>query len=313
MMAAFPRLRPSRAADWGVKVTVCIAAVANYGQAIVIATDQMLTMGWAKSDESTLKILGIHPYWAVMYAGNMEHVAPVLRSIQQQLEAKGQDPTYTDVEQAVVKAYQDRLREERTNAVLGGYGLTVEEFLAGGPQRFGDTIYSQWKAKMDEVTLGSPDGLSLLVAGYDGNRGAHIFSIEHPGIVKNHDIQGFWAIGSGAYGALSSLFFHSYNKRILPEATIYHVAAAKFMAEESSSDVGKMTSLLIIEWDPPGGVMDLEGKVRVRELKNIEEVKKIWKTGGRPRIPPKLHERMKALVDAVGGTQRVFLGFKEKK
>jgi hypothetical protein len=85
------------------------------------------------------------------------------------------------------------------------------------------------------------------------------------------------------------------------------------MAEESSSDVGKTTSLLIIEWEPPGGVMALEGKVRVRELMNIEGVKKIWKTGGRPRIPSKLHERMKALLETVGGTRRAFLGFKEKK
>jgi 20S proteasome alpha/beta subunit len=294
-------------------VTVCIAAIANYGQSIVIATDQMLTMGWAKADEGTLKILGVHANWAAMYAGSVEHVAPVLTSIRRQLEAKGQDPTYTEVEQAAVKAYHERLREERTNTVLGSYGLTLEEFLAGGPQRFGDTIYSQWLAEMDKVTLGSPEGISLLVAGYDGSGGPHIFSVDHPGNVKNHDIQGFWAIGSGQYGALSSLFFHSYNKKTLPEETVYHVAAAKFMAEESSSAVGKTTSLLIIEWEPPGGVMALEGKVRVRELMNVEGVKKIWKTGGRPRIPRKLHERLKTLLETVGGTRRAFLGFKEKK
>jgi 20S proteasome alpha/beta subunit len=293
-------------------VTVCIAAIANYGTAIVIAADQMLTMGWAKSDKSALKIGGVHANFSVMFAGNIEHVGPVLRSIRKQLEGKD-GPSYDDIENAASKAYQDRLREERENTVLGGYGVTLNEFLQGGPQRFGNTTYSQWLAEMDSVKLGSPDGLSLLVAGYDGNGGPHILSVEHPGVVKNHDIQGFWAIGSGQYGALSSLFFHSYNKRTLPEETVYHVAAAKFMAEESSSDVGKTTNLLIIEWEPPGGQLNLEGKVVVRELMATENVKKLWEKLGKPRIPKNLYQRMKSLLGEQGATQRAILGFKEKK
>jgi len=125
-------------------------------------------------------------------------------------------------------------------------------------------------------------------------------------------MQGFWAIGSGQFGALGSLFFHSYNKKFPLEETIYHVAAAKFMAEESS-DVGKMTSLLIIEWDVPGVVLNIEGAVRVRELVNIEDVKQIWQTDGKPRIPSSLSERMKAIMEKQGATQRAFLGTKVRK
>lgn len=308
-----PRLRPSGPADWGRKVTVCIAAIANYGQSIVIATDRMLTMGWAKSDESTLKIQGIHPYWAVMFAGTVEHVAPIIRSIAVEIDAKGHDPSYSEVEQAAVKAYQARLREEETNRVLGQFGLTIEEFTATGPSRFGDTIFSQLLTEMRQVTLGDPPGLSLLIAGYESTGVPHIFSVTHPGVVQNHDIQGFWAIGSGSYGALGHLFFHSYNKKSLREHTVYHVAAAKFMAEESSSDVGKTTTLLILDWEPPGLVLNIENKLVVYELVALGDVKQIWKTGGKPRIPPKLYERMKVILGGADSRNRVWLGFKKKE
>ena len=248
-----------------------------------------------------------------MYAGNVEHVAPVLRSIRRQLEAKEQDPTYTEVEQAAVKAYQERLREEKTNTVLGSYGVTLEEFFAGGPVKVRRYDLFAVAGRNGQGYPGSPDGLSLLIAGYDMDGGAHILSVDHPGVARNHDIQGFWAIGSGAFGALGSLFFHSYNKKTLPETAVYHVAAAKFMAEESSSDVGKTTSLLIIEWEPIGIVLNNEGKVVPKELIAIETVKQIWQDEGRPKLPDNLYQRMKTLMGGQDATRRTFLGFKQKQ
>jgi len=291
----------------GVEVSVCIAAMANWGESIVIATDQMISTDITTADAVALKILGVHPNWAVMYAGSLDHVGPILRRVRDDLLDK--DVSSDDIETAATKAYQERLISEETNTVLGRFGLTMDEFLATGIQRFGETNFAQLLIEMRQVSLG-PEGLHLLVAGYDAAGGAHIFSISPPGKVENHDLTGFWAIGSGQYSALSSLFFHSYNKKVLTEQAVYHVCEAKFMAERAAG-VGLTSSILILDW-----ALSREAgreQVRVRELKAADEVKQIWSADGKPRVPEKLHERMKAILGREEATQEVFLGFRTKR
>src|ERR1022692_4908149 len=91
-------------------------------------------------------------------------------------------------------------------------------------------------------------GCQFLLAGFDHDGDGHILTVENPGIVKNHDPVGFWAIGSGALSALGILFFHSMRGELpLPEV-LYHICEAKFMAE-SAIGVGKQTNVRIVTHD----------------------------------------------------------------
>ena len=137
-------------------MSVCIAAMANWGESIVIATDRMISTGITTADAVALKILGVHPNWAVMYAGSLEHVAPILREVREELFDR--DVTYDDIERAILKAYQERLIAEETDTVLGRFGLKMEEFLATGIQRFGETNFAQLLTEIRQVSLG-PEGL----------------------------------------------------------------------------------------------------------------------------------------------------------
>lgn len=284
-------------------MSVCIAAMANWGESIVIATDRMISTGITTADAVALKILGVHPNWAVMYAGSLEHVAPILRQVREELFDR--DVTYDDIERAILKAYQERLIAEETDTVLGRFGLKMEEFLATGIQRFGETNFAQLLTEIRQVSLG-PEGLYFLVAGYDTNGGPHIFSINPPGKVENHDLTGFWAIGSGEYSALGSLFFQSYNKEFISERAVYHICEAKFMAERAAG-VGPTSSILILNWDRSKETA--REQVRVRELLKVDDIRQIWNTEGKPRIPDKLFERMKTILCSERATQKVFLGF----
>jgi ATP-dependent protease HslVU (ClpYQ) peptidase subunit len=297
-----PKRRPATPDDWGIKVTVCIGAMAYYGTSLIITTDQMISTIDARADEVALKILGIHHNWAAMYAGSVTHVAPILRTVRQELS--GKDASYDEVERAVVKAYRERLETEETNTVLGRYGLTMERFLTDGLQRFGPSEFSRILQKTEQISLGA-SGLEFLVAGYDAKGNPHIFSVTDPGRVENHNVTGFWAIGSGQNAALASLFFHSYNRRMPLQEALYHVCAAKFMAEKAS-DVGETTSVLILS----ASVNDSSGALRmdVSEFQSVEAVKKIWKSEGRPRIPRNLHARMQEILSVQGATQFASLG-----
>ena len=279
-------------------MTVCIAAMANYGTSIVIATDQMITTAITTADAVALKILGVHPNWAVMYAGSLDHVTPILTKVRTQLFDK--DVTYDDIETALTKAYHERLGIEETNVVLGRFGLTMDEFLATGLNTFGEANFAHLLAEIGQVSLG-PEALYFLVAGYDTRGVPHIFSVSPPGRVENHDVLGFWAIGTGQYSALGSLFFHSYNKNFLPAVALYHVCEAKFMAEKAAG-VGQTSSVLLLE--PEG---------RAEELLKLKEIRDIWELEGKPRIPLSLNERMMGLLKSERATRPTFLGFSSKQ
>jgi len=296
MRGDFPKLRPSRPADWGANVTVCIAAMANSGGSIIIAADQMISTQMTTADGVALKIFGVHPNWAVMSAGDMTQVAPILYAVRESLKDK--EPLHAEVERAVVDAYKERLITEEEDQVLGRFGLTVKNFLSTGLKSFGDANFSQIVAELGQITL----GVELLAAGYDVKGLPHIFSVSHPGKVENHDVTGFWAIGSGQYSALGSLYFHSYNKRISPQEALFHVCEAKFMAERASG-VGPASSVLCI--GPEG-----RGEIGVQEIIDLKEIRKIWEKEARPRMPKKLRDRMAIIIGTQGVTQRAFLGIR---
>jgi hypothetical protein len=294
-------------------VTVCIAAIVNRGQYIVTASDQKICVDAVSSsaDEAALKIWAVHPNWVVMFAGGLEHVAPILRQVGAELS--GREPTYEEVKGALVRAYQKELQEEETNVVLSRYGLTMEEFLETGSNRFGSAEFARLMTELSQIYLGPPDGLSFLAAGYASSAGAHIFSVSHPGKVENHDVIGFWAIGSGQHAALASLFFHSYNKEALYEEALYRVCEAKFMAEKSAG-VGQATSVLILEPDPDweeGEILQVKGYDLPEP--SIQDVRNMWEKEGMPRQPNELYERMRNFLGTTGWTIPVFLGFRKHK
>jgi len=68
--------------------------------------------------------------------------------------------------------------------------------------------------------------------------------VSDPGIVRDYDEPGYWAIGSGAYAALSTLAARKQSRlRFLPE-TIYNVCEAK-CAAETAVGVGRDTYVTI--------------------------------------------------------------------
>ena len=63
------RRRTVRPADWGIGVTLCIAAFANDGDAICILSDTRMSLGFT-SGEFFNKASKVHQRWGVMIAGD---------------------------------------------------------------------------------------------------------------------------------------------------------------------------------------------------------------------------------------------------
>lgn len=253
-------------------MTVCIAGISQ-GEALIALSDMMVSTDYFSADNMALKFRDLHSDWKVMFAGNdLTRVEPVLRRAKSKFRGSSQR-SLTEVEDAMRDSFQEELVRKQTDLVLARYGLTMQAFLDTGLTRFGEAAFTTLKYQLDQEVL----GCEFLVYGFDEKTRPHIFTVEDPGAVCNHDLYGFWAIGSGGNRALSSLFFQQYRQSLPEWKALYYIAEAKFMAEGGA--VGEETLVMIKRKDGSG----------VGSL-SPELLKKLWEKKGRPKIPNNAEE-----------------------
>ena len=223
-------------------------------------------------DRVAYKLFPLAPnlqWWAMVAGDDVTHIIPVLEAANLALVRLSPEMnTLANVERIVTKAYHDVRLQYADDLVLAPIGLTMEA-LWRNPQWQKDLV-----EKLGQVDL----GCQILVAGFDRDGDGHIFTVEHPGIARNHDLAGWAAIGSGAFSAVSTLLLHSVNYEMEVVQVLYHVCEAKFMAE-SASGVGKYTIAKVISPKiPTDPAADLSQEV-------IAAIRDDWERDGRPRIP----------------------------
>lgn len=281
---AFPKLRPSRPADWGLVVTVCIAAICERGRGIVLASDMMISMGWVSGDAKAAKTARISRNWYTMFsADDVSPVEPIIAKMKEKLKEPPNE--ISAVIKAVTEAYQEQLRAEATDKVLARYGWTLESFLRDGYRALGPESFADVRKQYETVKL----DCEFMVCGFDFDHEAHIFTVSDPGISKDRSMTGFWAIGSGEYMALASLMA---RRQLIPtqsiEKTAYYVCEAKFMAEVAS-DVGK-TTMLLAHKSPPNG----QDEVRFLVAQHLAPLKEAWEKEVKGREPSDIENTMKS-------------------
>jgi 20S proteasome alpha/beta subunit len=204
-------------ADWINGMTVCVAGICQ--ESIVAVCDMMVSTGDFSADNMALKFRDLHPRWNAFFAGNdITAIIPVIKRAEAIVTGGGSN-TLSAITSAMRTAFQEQLIEKQTDTVLARYGLSMPEFLRSGLSYFGEQVFASIKYQIDAINL----DCVFLVLGFDDDNNAHIFTVEDPGIISNHDLQGFWAIGSGANRALSSLFFQSYRTSLREWEALYYI------------------------------------------------------------------------------------------
>lgn len=282
------KLPASRAADWGWKVTVCIAVICDYNKSIIRVTDHKVSFGREFSaDEAALKEVPFHLNYSALVAGDdVEHAPPILDRAVEILNAKGRDKNKSPnvVADAVDIAYAECLHREIENKVLRKRGFTVDTFRETGKQKCTPSAYLGLCSRIDQVRF----SLKFLVSGFD-DIGPHIMVIDGESAPKCYDHIGMWAIGSGAHSALSSLAFYKEQMELSyvssEEEALYFAAASKFMAE-NSGEVGKATLITIIR----------ENECRWPGRAAIDSLRELWMSEGRPRQPSNLKDKVEKIL-----------------
>jgi hypothetical protein len=115
---------------------------------------------------------------------------------------------------------------------------------------------------------------NLLFAGFDRKRHPHLFTITEGGKICFCDVEGYAAIGSGAWRGLVALSSYPFTRSLPLSHAIFGIAAAKFAAE-SADGVGEETVLAVLE--PRTQQSPAFNDITVRSLRHM------WKA--LPRFP----------------------------
>jgi hypothetical protein len=251
-------------------MTVCIAAVNAFGD-IVTASDQMLSMadGAFTAESVALKNAYIDPNWRAMFAAEDVGVVPgLMRQIRNRINW-GDRIDVGAMSKILAESFQAERRQRATELYLGSYGIDLPEFMANGANIFGETGAAVIRERIEAHRL----GCELLVTGHDPHGVPQIVSVSDPGIVKDHDVAGFWAIGTGWYLALSALAMRGQCSRFQTLKTVYHVCEAKFLAE-SAVGVGKETFVCVHRKDRSWAAVTDD---------HLANIRREWLRIGKPR------------------------------
>ena len=267
-------------------MTACIAMVASGGKEIILVSDSKVAFGDYSADDAVVKNIPFSWPWILLFAGNdISHAKAVMDRANAKADASIENGERLSGAE-LAELLQEEMEIERARiieaSILSRYGFTAESFRNNGKALCSESQYNDLIYRISQVEL----SLCFLLCGIPRDaadkkniQDAEIWMVSPDSPPQNFDRLGFWAIGSGANAAVSSLahdiHYHQVGRYSDSSSVLYHVLAAKFMSE-SAKDVGKGTFVVLV---------DTENKMQFLPTKTIERVRKLWEKQGAPRVP----------------------------
>jgi hypothetical protein len=224
-------------------VTVCVAAMFG-GNAIIGASDRMLTSGDIQFEPQQQKIINLTSSIAIMVAGDSSMQAEIIQNVQadvsKRIEAEPQNWWNVKDVAELYSYYYDIARFTRAEKqILTPLGLNGNTFISRQKEMDTELI----RQLSTELKYFVPPSIAAIFAGVD-NSGAHIY-LSNNGNLTCQDLVGFAAIGIGSWHANSQMMFAGHTKwKPLPE-TLLLVYSAKKRAEVAPG-VGEATDMFMV-------------------------------------------------------------------
>lgn len=236
------------AKDIPVGMTVCIAAMT--GESIVAICDSMGTRvsgGKAQTYDAVMTKYGwIAPAWRAAFTGNnVSHLSPIWARMRDELNPKGHKGPhdFLHVGDVAKKIYHEYWEQRINDEFFSRFNTNLREFTAD-PSRFTDAQRQQIFRRVSAFNI----PLTVLLYGWD-NRGAHIMTVESPGVINHFDFCGFWAVGATASVAIDYLSRCRIGGGLSSPQVMVRVFESKFKAENPSLGVGPGSDAWMVYWD----------------------------------------------------------------
>lgn len=220
-------------------MTVCIAAKADNGKALILAADQLATnLVLGRKIEGNNKILSLTGSAYLLISGDDLACREIYKRA---IERIGADSSLSTLKCAEI--VRECFSQFRFDLVEGlylksrGYDRVTYQI---AQQAFNKDIA---KAIDDSIQNHAIDPV-LIVAGIDPDETTHIHLVSNPGIFVG-EFQDFSTCGSGYSHAYNSLHARGYKIEMPIDESAYYVYEAKKNSEEAQG-VGEETTLLVI-------------------------------------------------------------------
>lgn len=289
-------LPASRPADWGYKVSVCIAVCYRSGRIkkdligpsgprrddrLILVTDNRAAFGEFSGEHLTTKSAPLWHGWSVMFAGNdVEHAEPIIRNAKQALVAlakkTGRVITPEEASGIVDHAYSEQLQAQIENKILRKHGYDTESFQRLSKEQCTAGVYARVWDQIGKEKF----SLKFLVTGHDENGLGHIWLVDGESAPTSYNTISFWAIGRGANAALGriAVYLSKHKGFESLEEALYVAVTAKFAAE-SAENVGQSTFVVIdSHWSHETDAVVLQAPV-------IDLLRVSWNKREIPRAP----------------------------
>jgi hypothetical protein len=231
---------------WGIPawepddMTICLAAICDNGNAIVVASDREVGVGFTSTELDRAKVGPLFNDWHHAIAGTVHHATEVIIEATR-MEKSLPSLASFDVKTALEKAYQKVRMAKIEATILASRGWNLADFQQYGTQRLSPGIYSGIDTQMSLYDLRA----DLLVFGF-GTDGVSIITIGNPGVGIDHWRLGFWCIGSGSTLAQASMFSRDYSAAWSIEKAAYTVYEAKRIAERATGVGDNHTDVIVV-------------------------------------------------------------------
>ena len=213
------------------RMTICIAALYNNGEGVVLVSDQMVTasipIGYEFEHQEIPKIASLTdsaPIYALS-AGDVLLGTEILNIARAQIR---QVQNVVTAGQAVdlVRAVYQRVRLIKImQRELEPRGLTLENYYAQH-----SSLAPQVLQIVDQAMSQTDVDVEFIVAG-PGENGYTLHTVINPGLTNDHTPIGYCAIGSGAPHAMYSLIEAQYTRSLSLEDVKKLVNQAKVRSE----------------------------------------------------------------------------------
>ena len=276
-----PDYKRTQPRELGIGMTICIASITKDGE-LVTVSDHMLSFhdGIFTAESAALKQSSLTADWFALYASDdVGGVPSLLARIESKVGGWNDVLSVTDMTAHVGAAFQEERLFRAEELHLRPNRLDLETLYQPDiALSRGESTIALLRDRVEQHSIGT----ELLVCGYDANpghisRSAHILHVTHPGIVKNYEMPGYWAIGKGSLLALSWLASRRHSRFHSMAMGIYHLCEAKFSAE-GASDVGKETFVVVHS-------KDRKWKSAEKDRDPLGVIRVAWEEHGRPAVP----------------------------
>ncbi|HLJ68782.1 MAG TPA: hypothetical protein VKX16_15615 [Chloroflexota bacterium] len=256
-------------------MTICIGAlcdsVGDRAQALVMASDRMVTWGFIEFEHEIPKGSAVSPTAFALIAGDTLRGSRLIHNVRTSLPAGS--TSIPQIAETTAQGYAHLRMEQIQTEIFTPRGLALQQYYGGMQSQLMQGIVTS----IDQQMMNFDFNVAVLLGGVDES-GAHLLVILNPGGTYTDFAQiGFAAIGSGDMHAIQALIGLKQTRNRSLQETAFNVYAAKRRAEVAPG-VGEDTDLWIIRHDgifqpPKESLQSLEALYREYQRPVLDELR----------------------------------------